>query len=334
MAPPPEKLPGAYEVRSAPGGRIVVAGADAEGARNGLYALMEHVGFRFFRDGDVVPELRGPAALDAPLRGAPAFRLRGDMIWDNYLGPRRYCSAAWGLEDWERALLFMARNRMNFLEYYPPLASVYARVFPEALGLDQGVVWRSEVKHRLAKNVLARARALGIRSMYVLSYGAFPEPVRKLFPDLEWRNGFLCAHQPELRELTAKVWRALVEELGTDHWYAIRHRGEEDQVYSDPCRSVTKAEGFLQAFDVMKTVDPEACITVWTWGERVPDLFESFPENIRAVHIRHGMANVFGERGEGREQADGRPDLPRGRKWLSGQFTVFAGNEASLRTAW
>jgi hypothetical protein len=334
--------PGGFRVKNGDAPRVVIAGHDGEGARNGLYAFMEQLGFGFFRDTDVVPELSGPdlsdlstgAVFGAVLESAPAFRWRGDMIWDNYLGPRRYCSSVWTEEDWERALTFMARNRMNFLEFYPPLERVYASVFPEAEGLADGSVWTAEVKHSLAKTVLTRARSLGIHCMYVLSYGAFPEPVRALFPRLEWRNGFLCAHQPELRELTAKVWRALIDELGTDHWYAIRHRGEEEQVYSDPCRSVTKAQGFLQAFSVMKSIDADARITAWTWGERLPDLFETFPPDIRAVHIRHGMADVFADVSTGREQPDGRADLPQERPWLSGQFTVFGGNETLLQTGW
>jgi hypothetical protein len=66
----------------------------------------------------------------------------------------------------------------------------------------------------------------------------------------------------------------------------------------------------------------------------MPDLFEGFPAHVRAVHVRHGMANVFGERGEGREQNDGAPPLDGGRRWLSAQFTVFGGNETLLQTAW
>ncbi len=330
---------GGFRVQTGESPNVVIAGRDAEGARNGLYTFMEQLGFRFFRDSDIIPELSGPdlsslSAVGAVVESEPAFRWRGDMIWDNYVGPRRYCSSVWTEDDWERALLFMARNRMNFLEFYPPLEHIYASVFPEAKGLDDGSVWKSEVKHTLAKKVLARARDLGIHCMYVLSYGAFPEPVRALFPGLEWRNGFLCAHQPELQELTAKTWRALIDELGTHHWYAIRHRGEEEQVYSDPCRSVTKAQGFLQAFSVMKELDPEARMTVWTWGERVPDLFERFPPDVRAVHIRHGMADVFADVSVGREQPDGRANLPRDRSWLSGQFTVFGGNETLLQTGW
>jgi hypothetical protein len=317
-------------------GRLVVTGEDAEGARNGLYCLLERLGFGFFRDGETVPVLSGPAGLDVAteLAEAPAFALRGDMIWNNYLGPRRLCAGMWDESEWERALVYLARSRMNFLEFYPPLEGILARVLPEARRLSEGRVWKSGVELDLAKRVLARGRALGIRFMYVLTYGAFPEPVRALFPHLEWRNGFLCAQEPELQELTERVWGRLVEELSTDHWYAVRHRGEEDQAYGDPCRSVTKKEGFLQAFSVLAKVDPEAAITVWTWGEKLPDLFEGFPANVRAAHIRHGMAGVFGDRGEGREQVDGPPPLPQGTKWISGQFTVFSGNETLLQTAW
>lgn len=189
--------PGGFRI-SKDGTHLVVSGSGAEGARNGLYYLLERLGFAFFRDGETVRALEGPARLDIEEAEEPAFPLRGDMIWDNYLGPRRFCSAMWGYEDWERALLYMARNRMNFLEFYPPLERSMALAFPGARGLEDGAVWKAEVKHELAKRVLARGRALGIRFMYVLSYGAFPEPVRALYPHLEWRNGFLCAHQPEL----------------------------------------------------------------------------------------------------------------------------------------
>ncbi len=80
---------GGWRVRSGDAPKIVFAGYDSEGARNGLYAFMEHLGFRFFRDRDAIPELSGTVSLDADMEGEPAFRWRGDMIWDNYLGPRR-----------------------------------------------------------------------------------------------------------------------------------------------------------------------------------------------------------------------------------------------------
>lgn len=325
--------PGGFRI-STSGSRLVVSGSGPEGARNGLYRLLEHFGFAFFRDGETIPRLEGEARFDLEVEEEPAFALRGDMIWDNYLGPRRFCAAMWGEDDWERALLYLARNRMNFLEFYPPLEYSMSLAFPEARGLSEGAVWKAKVKHELAKRVLARGRALGIRFMYVLSYGAFPEPVQALYPHLEWRNGYLCAHQPELQELTEALWRRLLVDLGTDRWFAIRHRAEEEQSYGDPCRSVTKKEGYLQAFSVLSRIDPEASATAWTWGENAPDLFEGFPSNVRAVHVRHGMANVFGDRGEGREQSDGGPSLKGGRRWLSAQFTVFGGNETLLQTGW
>ncbi len=332
----PAAVPGAYRIShpTVPGPRVMIVGHDGEGARNGLYAWMESLGFGFFRDGASTPALSGAMPAGAERLDQPGFRWRGDMIWDFYLGPRRYCCAMWGEAEWEQALLYMARNRMNFLEYYPPLNYIYRKVFPAAKGLEGDGLWQVEAKHALAQKILNRARTLGIHCMYVLTYGAFPEPVQALYPDLMWRNGFLCAHQPELRTLTQRTWGTLIAELGTDHWYAIRHRGEENQVYGDPCRSVTKAEGYRQAFAVMDDIDPKARITVWTWSEQIPQLFADFPERVRAVHIRHGMADVFSNRGAGREQGDGRPALPRGRRWLSGQFTVFGGSETSLQTGW
>ncbi len=274
---------GAYRIErnaSLDGPRMVISGADPEGARNGLYAFLERCGFSFFRDGEVVPLLRGPATLEmAPVNELPAFRWRGDMIWDNYLGPRRYCAAVWGDADWERALLFMARNRLNFLEFYPPLEYILAQAFPAAKGLGDGAVWKSDFKHAMAQRVLARGRALGIHFMHVLNYGFFPEPIRELYPKLEWANGHLCAHQPELAQMAEKTWRTLIDELGTDHLYAIRHRGEEGQSYSDPCRSVTKADGFNQAIGVLKRIDAECD------DDRL-DLGRETPRSLRRTAIR------------------------------------------------
>ena len=332
---------GGYSIRVEPGALRIEA-ATSEGVRNGLYAFLEHQGFHFFRDGESIPSLRGPLRLEAESEtvDAPRFELRGDMIWNNYLGPGRSCASMWGRPEWERALTFMARNRMNFLEFYPPLEHLLTLSFPEleALGkleeLDRGRVVSAREELHLARDVLARGRELGIRFMYVLTYGAFPEPISKAFPGLEWRNGFLCAHQSELAEMTSRVWKHLIDELGTDHLYAIRHRGEEEQVYSDPCRSVTKADGFRQAFEVARDVDPEAVLSVWTWGERLPDLFEAFHGEVVAAHVRHGMADVFGDRGSGREQRRAAPDIAPERPWLSTQFTVFSAWEASVQTAW
>ena len=159
--------------------------------------------------------------------------------------------------------------------------------------------------------------------------------MRRLYPELEWAGGgFLCAHQPELKELTRRAWRVMFDEFGTDHLCAIRHRGEEGQSYSDPCRSVTKAQGMTQAFEVLRELDPEVVATVWTWAEQMPDLFNELPIEIRAVHIRHGMGGMFSDVGAGREQPDGRPAVDAERRWLSGQFTLFSGSETLVQTAW
>ncbi len=329
--------PGAYRFHAPPSQipGFVICGSDPEGARNGVYAWLESSGFGFFRDSETVPRLPRmiPDQAFQEREVVPAFRWRGDMVWDNYLGPRRYCASAWNIDDWESALLYLARNGLNFLEFYPPMETIFQRVFPNAEGLAQGAVWTAEAKENLAHQVLLRGRELGIHFMYVVTYGAFPSQVRDLYPNLEWRNGFLCAHQPELPSFTGQVWQELITTFDTDHLYAIRHRGEEGQSYSDPCQSVTKAQGFNQALRVLKDIDPNATPTVWTWAE-APDLFDAFPASVRAAHIRHGMGGMFDAIGAGREQSDGRPALPSTQPWLSGQFTVFSGADTLLQTAW
>jgi hypothetical protein len=56
---PERRRPGSYRIATSaePGPHWVVAGADPEGARNGIYRLLERLGFGFFIDSDTVPVL-------------------------------------------------------------------------------------------------------------------------------------------------------------------------------------------------------------------------------------------------------------------------------------
>jgi len=330
--------PGAFRLQVPAGRRapsVVVAGRDPEGARRGLYRLLEELGFGFFRDGERLPEggAQLPGSPHDDLQSAPAFQLRGEMLWNRYLGPRRYCPAAWGTAHWERALLHAARAGHNTIEFYPPLAHVYALALPELSRAPAGALWTAGATHELARASLARGRDLGLRFMVALEYGVFPGEVAAAFPGLSWRGGFLCASQPELKDITRRCWSTLLDEFGSDGLFAIRHRGEEGQSYSNPCQDITKAEGYRQGIALLRELEPEATVTVWTWAES-PQLFDQLPDHVRAFHVRHGLGGVFDDRGRGREQADGRPPLAPGRRWWSGPFTVFGGNEVALRTGW
>ena len=161
--------PGAYRFHAPPSQipGFVICGSDPEGARNGVYAWLESSGFGFFRDSETVPRLPRmiPDQAFQEREVVPAFRWRGDMVWDNYLGPRRYCASAWNIDDWESALLYLARNGLNFLEFYPPMETIFQRVFPNAEGLAQGAVWTAEAKENLAHQVLLRGRDEGRRML-------------------------------------------------------------------------------------------------------------------------------------------------------------------------
>ena len=223
---------------------------------------------------------------------------------------------------------------MNFVEFYPPISHAMTLAFPKASGIEGGT-WRAKETFDMARAVLKRGRRLGVRFMYVLTYGAFVEQVSKAFPELEWADHFLCAYQPELKAMTTRLWKILIDELGTDHIYALRHRGEESQSYSNPCRSLTKAQGMSQALSIFEELDPGSRVTVWTWSEKVPVLFGALPQKVEAVHIRHGLGKVFSSAPEGREQPNGAAaDMPSPRRWFSAQFTVFGGHETLLQTAW
>jgi len=327
------EVAGAYRVHRPAGAGIVVAGADAEGARNGLYALLTELGFGFCRDGDRIPQLAGvelPGGRE--LRAEPAYRWRGESFWDYYPGPRRFCASMWGAAQWERALLYLARNGLNLAEYHPPIHHTLALTFPDVPGLEDGDLWRARAKHDLAKRVVARGRALGIVFKYSLTYGGFSAAVRKHYPKLQWGNGFLCAGQPELAQFTARYWGKLIEELGTDHLYALYYRMEEGQSYSDTCVGLPKHEGFRQAVDVLRKLDPAAVVSVSDWGEKA-SIFDKLQPDVHACHVRHGMGGLFDDVGRGREQHGKGPAWDARKRWWV-PFTVFSAGEMQVQTAW
>jgi len=97
---------------------LLVAGADDVGTLYGAYRLAEHLGVRFFLDGDVVPDDRAPLGLpDLDEEGKPLFDLRGIQPFHDFPeGPDW-----WNLDDYRAIIAQLPKLRMNFigLHTYP-----------------------------------------------------------------------------------------------------------------------------------------------------------------------------------------------------------------------
>jgi concanavalin A-like lectin/glucanase superfamily protein len=94
---------------------IVVAGETPVAARNGVYGLLEELGFGFYFSGATLPE-RSRALEDWELPAfsesrSPVFRVRGTTPWlTHYTG-----AAAWDLADYQAYVDALVRMRHNFI---------------------------------------------------------------------------------------------------------------------------------------------------------------------------------------------------------------------------
>lgn len=105
--------------RAAESSMLVVAGGDAVGTLYGAYRLAEHLGVRFYLEGDVVPDtpVEPAIALPAPEVGKPLFDRRGIQPFHDFPeGPDW-----WNAEAYKAILGQLPKLRMNFfgLHTYP-----------------------------------------------------------------------------------------------------------------------------------------------------------------------------------------------------------------------
>ena len=95
-------------------GRLVaVAGAVPAGARNGVYGLLERLGFGFYLGGDTYPE----ESDDLPLFSesvSPVFAVRGTLPWHSFFNS----PTTWELEDYKEFIDQLVRMRCSFVGFH------------------------------------------------------------------------------------------------------------------------------------------------------------------------------------------------------------------------
>ena len=90
----------------------LITGGDAIGTLYGAYRFIEHLGVRFYLDGDVIPDDRMPLVLP-PLdeQGKPLFNVRGiHSVHDFAEGPDW-----WDTDDYKAVFEQLAKLQMNFI---------------------------------------------------------------------------------------------------------------------------------------------------------------------------------------------------------------------------
>jgi hypothetical protein len=125
---------------------------------------------------------------------------------------------------------------------------------------------------QLNQRIFRYARESGISVVYNLFYSEVPDFFQKAHPELIYHqlqmdNVGICASQPACRRIMRRFWGRIIETYGVDesHLYLICpyvHEGERCPYFP------TSAPVAVQAYEVLKEIDPQARVFVetWCWG--------------------------------------------------------------------
>ncbi|HON65040.1 MAG TPA: malectin domain-containing carbohydrate-binding protein [Phycisphaerae bacterium] len=108
---------------------LTIAGGDDVGTLYGAYRFAEHLGVRFYLDGDVMPDERIPLKLpDVDEEGSPLFELRGIQPFHDFPeGPDW-----WDLDMYQAVISQLPKLRMNFIGFH---------TYPEGTAGPEPMVW-------------------------------------------------------------------------------------------------------------------------------------------------------------------------------------------------
>ncbi|KPK85199.1 MAG: hypothetical protein AMS27_08080 [Bacteroides sp. SM23_62_1] len=94
---------------------LFIIGGGPPGVLYGAYQLAEEMGIRFYLDGDIVPDIKQPLAIqDLNDRSGPLFELRGILPFHDFPeGPDW-----WNLDDYKAIIGQLPRMKMNFIGFH------------------------------------------------------------------------------------------------------------------------------------------------------------------------------------------------------------------------
>ena len=110
------------------GGRklIVIAAPSPVGVQNGVYGLLERLGFGFYLGGDTLPaklpSFTGVVSEGIHVSQSPAFSVRGSLPWYNFFNS----PTAWELPDHKAFVDQLAKMRCNFVGFHTYDAEPFA----------------------------------------------------------------------------------------------------------------------------------------------------------------------------------------------------------------
>lgn len=254
-------IPGSYRIRRtrSDGGAMiaVIAGADAEGTRSGVFAFLEELGCSFHLHGDILPErVAALPPLEFDIARTPRFALRGMQLWNYWYVGRD----SWSFEDYDAYLTQFPKLGLNLFDFplylYEPLFTGYRYqnhlVDGHVLaGIDTGLARiggdifagaprfsspdipgdapqdeRNRAAIALMRRVFARARELGIKTCVDIELSSLLHSNPALLATMPHEDRFdggtmLAPSSPSGRELLRTRLDALISAYPECDFYGV-----------------------------------------------------------------------------------------------------------------
>ena len=213
-----------------------------------------------------------------------------------------YSMAWWDFARWERELDWMAMNGINLPLSFTGQEYVWQK-FYSSLGLSDKEIkeyfsgpaflaWQRmgnvkgwggpldngwiEEQRVLQKQILARARQLGLTSVLPGFSGHVPAAIKRLYPNAslirsaEWNkfntqyseDYLLEPTDPLFYKLATKFYKVLIREFGTDHFFNADTYNEMDP---SSINETFLGDTNKAIYDAMAAVDPEAVFIMQGW---------------------------------------------------------------------
>jgi len=197
---------------------IHLTGADDIGVLYAVYELLEHLGYGYYPDRDVIPATIDWGLLEnLAMYSQPAIKQRGMFVipWFDELP---LYGIYWTYSQWEQLIDWMAKRKMNFLRLhiFPTMGFFPLRTYHGTRPAHR----ESDEKVAMMKRVIQRAQQRGIQ----VSLSFYPNAVTREFAEAypgtsynAWYTYFACLDSEVGRHYAVTTVSEMIEEYHPDY---------------------------------------------------------------------------------------------------------------------
>jgi len=275
---------------------LVILGGSPRGTLYAVYHYLESVcKVGFFWDGERIPKIDQLPVENIDIIEKPRFGIR-KYLQGCVFG---YTTYWWGVDEWKREIDWAAKKKFNVIDLPPGSVVVWKKVWKNfgvnvssnSLSGPPFLSWASfhkwdmrppypesfqNFQAELSKTIIDYARSLGFKVPSPGFIGQMPKEFYEKyskdhrFIEVSWADfkppgKFIHPADP----LYSKVWKAFMkayrDRYGTDHLWGAPSYGEMRPGDTPDEQEKIKMNNAKTALEVIKSVDPEATLTIGSW---------------------------------------------------------------------